>query len=385
MELSFNNNWKVFDPDKQILTNTTNGLLTSGIIQFAIPIDATNDNSRLPSGQHWIKASVPENPDAISRLIDVRAQAVLAEFQDEGNDPDHLGEPLTSETISKLKRSNSAIDEVIQPYASFGGKMEEQQSAFYTRTSERLRHKQRAITIWDYERIVLQKFPSVYKVKCINHTRFEGNLTNYSEIAPGHVTCIVVSNVQNQNAIDKLRPMTSLDTLTKISDYLQAIISESVELHVWNPLYEEIKADFNVQFRSADTGFYIEKLNQDIKEFLAPWSSKCGADITFGGRIHKSMILNFVEERSYVDYVTCFKMYHKVEDSTEVNPNEDVDEVEATTAVSILGSAETHIITPIPFGSEGCDCDENEIQSTSELASADDCGCQQEITSLPGE
>ncbi|MDR8390611.1 baseplate J/gp47 family protein [Aliifodinibius sp. S!AR15-10] len=380
-----NNEWKPFDKDKEILINTTNGLLTSGIIQFAIPKDATSNNTRLPSGQHWLKASVPNNADAICRLIDVQAQAVLAEFEDQGNDPDHLENPLEAETISKLQRSNSAIDSVIQPYASFGGKMEEQQSAFYTRTSERLRHKQRAIAIWDYEHLVLQQFPSVYKVKCINHTRFEGNLSDYSEIAPGHVTCIVVSNVQNQNAVDKLRPMTSLDTLTQIDEYLQTIISESVELHVKNPIYEEIQVEFNVQFRFADTGFYLQKLNEDIKEFLAPWSSDCGADISFGGRIHKSMILNFVEERSYVDYVTCFKMYHKVEGSSDIDPNEDVDEAEATTAVSILGSVENHDITAIAFGSEECDCEDNEIKSTDEWASADDCGCQEEITSLPGE
>jgi len=377
--------WKAFDKDKQILFNTTNGLLTSGIIQFAIPEDATSDNTRMPAGQHWIKASVPNNSDAICRLIDVRAQAVLAEFTDQGNDPQHLQNPLAAESVGKLQKSDSSIDKVIQPYASFGGEMEEKQSAFYTRTSERLRHKQRAISIWDYEHIILQQFPSVYKVKCINHTRFEGDLVNYSEIAPGHVTCIVVSNVQNQNAVDKLQPMTSLDTLTRIDEYLQNIISESVELYIKNPLYESIRAEFNVLFRFADTGFYLKKLNQDIREFLAPWSSDCGADITFGGRIHKSMILNFVEERSYVDYVTCFKMYHIVPTDPDNNPSDDVDEAEASTAVSILGSVEEHTIHAIEFGSEECDCKNNEIKSTSELTSADDCGCQQEITSLPGE
>ncbi|SHF18527.1 Baseplate J-like protein [Fodinibius roseus] len=375
------NEWKPFN-EKSILFDTTNDLLTSGIIRFAVPKDATDGNSRLPVGTHWIKASVATNSDAVCRLIDVQAQAVLARFEDRDNDPDHLGDPLEAESIDKLLRSDSAIDSVIQPYASFGGKMKEQQSAFYTRTSERLRHKQRAITIWDYEHIILQQFPSVYKVKCVNHTRFEGNLTDYSEVAPGHVTCIVVSNVQNKNAVDPLRPMTSLNILDEIDRYLQTIISGSVELHVKNPIYEEIQVDFSVKFRSPDTGFYEQKLQEDLKEYLAPWSSDCGADISFAGRIHKSMILNFVEERPYVDYVSCFRMYHIVPTDPDNNPNKDREEVRSTTAVSILGSAENHLINPIEFSSEDCDCEENVIKSTQERASSDDCPCQEEITSL---
>ncbi|SMO71813.1 baseplate J/gp47 family protein [Fodinibius sediminis] len=379
-----NNEWRTFD-QKSILFNTTNDLLTSGIIRFAFPKDATDENNRLPAGKHWVKASVEANSDAVCRLIDVRAQAVLARFEDRGNDPDHLKDPLEAETINKLLRSDSAIDSVMQPYASFGGKVKEQQSAFYTRTSERLRHKQRAIAIWDYEHIILQRFPSVYKVKCINHTRFGGNLTDYSEMAPGHVTCIVVSNVQNKNAVDPLRPMTSLNILDEIDRYLQTIISESVDLHVKNPIYEEVMADFSVKFRSPDTGFYKQKLQEDLKEYLAPWSSDCGTDISFSGRIHKSMILNFVEERPYVDYVSCFKMYHIVPTDPENNSSKDVEEIRATTAVSILGSAESHKINVIDFSSEDCDCEDNVIKSSEEWISADDCPCQEEITSLSEE
>jgi hypothetical protein len=55
------------------------------------------------------------------------------------------------------------------PFPSFGGRETEDSSQFYKRVSERLRHKERAITIFDYERLVLESFPSIYKVKCVNH------------------------------------------------------------------------------------------------------------------------------------------------------------------------------------------------------------------------
>jgi diaminopimelate epimerase len=52
-----------------------------------------------------------------------------------------------------------------------------------------LRHKNRAITIWDYEHIILQKFPEIHKVKCLNHSKTE--IKNDKEVnsflSPGNV------------------------------------------------------------------------------------------------------------------------------------------------------------------------------------------------------
>ncbi len=419
------NKWESFD-DKTILSDTTNDLLTSGIISFSIPEEASKDNTILPSGLYWFKAAVTQFADAISKLIDIKAQAVLVKFSNNNNDPDHLRVALKDGSISKLLVSDSAIDKVEQPYASFGGEVMEESRDYYTRVSERLRHKRRAITIWDYEHLILQQFPSVYKVKCINHTRYIGTLDNYSEMQPGHVTLIVVSNVQNKNAVDPLRPTTSLSMLDNIESYINALNPICAELHVKNPFYEEVSVSFKVKFLADDFGYYRNKLEQEIKEFLSPWASGCSTDITFGGKIHKSVILNFVEERSYVDYVSCFKMYHTVPSDNVVdssiivridkfvkwnfskkiskidftslqrtsrkvlkNPNKisnkDIDEAIATTAISILGSGDTHTIENIDETKEGCDCPENEIISTNQIASADDCPCHEEITSLDSE
>ncbi|MEX2566041.1 MAG: baseplate J/gp47 family protein [Cyclobacteriaceae bacterium] len=376
-----NNEWVPLD-EKAVLSDSTNDLLTSGILQLALPEEATKDNTLLPSPFYWIRATVTEQSDAISKLIDIRAQAVMVKFKDQNNDPDHLRIALSAGSISKLEKAASAVDKVEQPYASFGGEVREESRDYYTRISERLRHKHRAITIWDNEHMILQQFPSVYKVKCINHTRFEGTLENYSEMAPGHITVVVVSNVQNKNAVDPLRPMTSLATLDKIHSYTDGLNPMSAEIHVKNPIYEEVKVSFKVKFFSSDFGYYRNKLERELKEFLSPWSSGCGTDITFGGKIHRSVILNFVEERSYVDYISCFKMYHIVPLDPEHDPNKDREEAIATTAVSILGSADGHEIMQIDVTKEDCDCPENEVGGPADIASADECPCYPEITSL---
>jgi len=366
------NGWSSLEEGRHILHDSTKGLLQTGIIRFDIPKDASLEHTRLPAGLHWIRASVKVDPDAVCRLIDIRAQALFARFQDQGNDPDHQRQPLPAETIGKLLVSDAAVDKVIQPYASFGGKVKEARPDFYTRTSERLRHKNRAITIWDYERLILNRFPSVYKVKCVNHTRFTGKLKNYSEMAPGHVTLIIISNVQNKNAVDPLRPKASLALLAEIEDYIRAVNPPCIKVHVHNPIYEEVMVDFKVQFRSGvDAGYYRQRLEREIRSFLSPWASDCVADIRFGGRIHKSVALNFVEERSYVDYVSCFRMYHLVDGKK----GSDTDEAVATTGVSILGSTDGHEIRLIGEDEEDCGCKDNEVKSAA-MAPADDCGCQ---------
>jgi hypothetical protein len=326
-----NNQWYAFSIE-DLLSDTTNGLLTTGIVQFAIPEDITNNNTILPAGQYWISASVKEHSSTVSQLFDLKPQAITASFRDQKNDPNHLAQPLAANTISKMLVKAAEIKSVSQPYASFGGKLKEQGKDFYIRVSERLRHKHRAIDIWDYERLVLQHFPSVYKVKCLNHT------SPCSEMTPGHVTIIPISNLRNKNSKNILRPSTSADTLSEIGKYLNDLNPPFVNLHVQNPDYQEIFTKFNVFFyKGIDEGFYLQKLNQDIIQFLTPWAFSDATDISFGGKMHASVIIDFIEELSYVDYLTDFEMYFN-------KGNAPVEEAVATNSRSILVSAKSHCI-----------------------------------------
>jgi len=366
------NNWIDFNR-QDILSDSTNDLLTSGIINFAVPKTASKNNTLLNAGLYWLRASVTNNSAAISRLISVDAQAALAIFEDKGNDPERLRLPLPADKIKKLEESDSGIEKVSQPYSSFGGRIKEQGGDFYTRISERLRHKNRAITIWDYENLILQKFPETYKVKCLNHTQFYGGSANYSELAPGHVSLVVISNVRNKNAVDPLRPKTSKIVLTEIAEYISALNSPGAKLHVQNPVYEEVKVRFKVRFMpGTDTGYFSKELNVSIKAFLSPWAFQGSSDVLFGGKIHKSMILNHVENLSYVDFVTCFEMFHIVPGDPDNNPVKDVNEAIATTSASVIGSADEHEITVLE--TDDCACGDNEVQALASIAPPDTCG-----------
>ena len=367
------NSWIPF-PQQNILSDSTKGMITTGVVQFAIPSDVSNNNTILTNGLYWIKATAEKDSFGIPQLIEIKCQAAKVVFDDNDNDPDYLSKPMAEKTISKLIVADSSIKKIEQPFTSFGGKVKEESNDFYTRISERLRHKNRSITIWDYERIILQNFPSVYKVKCLNHTYFKGTYTSINEAAPGNVSLIIVSNIRNKNAVDPLKPRTSLVTLYDIEAFISSIRSPFISVHVYNPLFEEIKVKFNVQFHQGfDKGIYQVKLEEAIIQHLSPWAFETGSDIVFGGKIHKSVILNFVEEQPYVDYITCFEMFHIVPDDPLNDPTKDIDEAVASTSASVLGSAAEHLISVLE-SEEECDCPDNEIK-TIEIASADDCPC----------
>jgi len=363
-----NNEWKAF-PQLKIISDSTNGLLTSGIITFDISKLATSSNSLFNSALHWLKASVENFSGAICDMIDVKTQAVTAVFQDNGNDPNHLLQSLPANTISELIDSDGAIEKVLQPYASFGGKIKEQSNEYYTRVSERLRHKNRAVNIWDYEHLILEKFASIYKVKCLNHTKYISS-TDIKEIAPGHVSVIAIADLKNKNAVNPLKPKTSLILLTEIEEFIKTINPPCVDLHIKNPLYEEIVVEFNVRFLPGfDNGFYGQKLEEDIKKFLAPWAYDV-TDISFGGKIHKSVLINFVEEQPYVDFVTCFKMDQII--GTKVN--KDIEEAFTTTSASILTSASSHIVHVLE--TDDCECDDNLVKAPfAPVDKSCDCDC----------
>ncbi|MCW9708163.1 baseplate J/gp47 family protein [Fodinibius salsisoli] len=341
--------WKLFEPE-DIVKDETNGLLDSGILRFSIPNDATTDTKILPGNQHWIKAAVSKNAAALCKVIDIKAQALAASFMDQENDPGFLDNALPASTIGKLKVKEAAVKKIEQPYASEGGKVAERDAEYYRRVNERLRHKDRGISVWDYERLILQQFPSVYKAKCINHSTYGltcGGNTMDAEFAPGYVTVIVIPDLRNKNAFNLLEPRVSLNLLEEIKCYLKKKISvfAAQRLKVMNPLFEQVKVSFYVEFISGtDEGFYRKKLLQEITAFLSPWAFQEGEEISFGGSIHKSVILNFIEERSYVDFITDFRMDHYVKGSLKAK---DVNQITASEARSVLASYHKHTINNV--------------------------------------
>ena len=314
-------NWQSLD-SSAIISNNTGNLLKSGILKFNLPKEANTDNALLPAGLIWLRARIHKNYNAVSKVIGIHAQAVLAKFNNNDNDLKHLSNSLPAETISKMVNRIPKVKGLTQPYNSFGGKPQESDEDYYRRISERLRHKNRAVSIWDYEHLVLQNFPEIHKAKCLSHTctKVVGNKRQTKYLAPGSVVVVVIPDIVNKNVFDIYQPRVSKATLSKIQQFLKRHNSKLVQTLVINPEYEEVRIDLKVKFHKGyDSVYYKSVLNDDLTRFLSPWAFDRTAPIRFGQTLHKSVIINYTEQLDYVDFITDVRLFQKTAASGAVS------------------------------------------------------------------
>ncbi|MEM7373503.1 MAG: hypothetical protein AAF587_33055 [Bacteroidota bacterium] len=346
--------WKRFRDDSVILDTTSTdpenktSLLQSGLIIMTTPPDMTprGTTNEAGKGLYWIRATLIEEfvegelerrVIALPSIQRISAQAGVATFAPQDNDLSHVENGLAAEQISKLLRPVQTVRSVQQPMKSVGGRLPEDKLTYYRRVSERLRHKDRAINIWDYERLILEADPEVLHAKAISHT------SKGCEIEPGRVLVAVFPNLKKRPDITPLTPRFSTGKLEALEDVLRErsnlFLYCKENIQVVNPLYEPIQVKACVRFRSGFSGaFYAQQLNQELHAFLAPWTLNQEIPLEFSGRVHRSSILNFMEERPYVDVVSHVEICHFL-----LNPETSLPE--SVTGYDIQGN-------PLPVRSE---------------------------------
>lgn len=363
--------WK--NLDKSLLADTTANLLKSGIVTFSVPVDAVVNSSEFPEGFIWLMAAIEPDmlapiqtaSEGLPKIIGVYTNAVKATFTNNANDPEHLAAALPANTISKFFDSDAAVKKLTQPFASFGGKKIEEGAKFYTRLSERLRHKNRAITIWDYERLVLNQFQEVYMVKCLNHTGYETNCSTatkkYKENISGHVMLVPVPFITNLQTGNIYQPTLSAAKLTDIKNfihgadnagtcnkYIKALHCQLATLLVENPKYETIKVSCRIKVKQClDANFYKAQLGEDLHLFLSPWIKGDEEKMKFGGRLHVSQAVYFIEQLHYIDYLDNITIEQK--DETGILNAAEPTLAAATTSKSVLTSVGNDPVTHTPL------------------------------------
>lgn len=380
--LDANDDWRPLAPSA-ILIDDTQGFQKPGVVALSLPGQASLVHGTMPAGLLWLRASIQKPPDSAARTLSLRTQAALAKFEPGAlalaSFDDHLVAGLPAGSITKLATPNAGIRRVDQPDPSFGGRGQEDETAFVQRASERLRHRNRAVTAWDFERLVLENFPEVFKLKCLPHTDDAGVLR------AGHAVLVVVPNLRSGGSADPLEPRAGEVLLAQIRDYLAGLANPFATLHVIRPVFERLRVEAKVVFtRGRDPGYYAGVLNDDLCRFLSPWAYQDGVDILFGARIYRSEILAFIEGRDYVDHLVGLRLFHHfggvkqeglgwmrvgIDFIVFARPEPSllgmaigddfivgrpVEFAQTTQAHAILVSHPQHLITPVAAGAEIC-------------------------------
>jgi hypothetical protein len=290
--------------------------------------------------------AIPNHSNSVCDTIAIHAQAVAATFANRNNALDHLSRPLPAKRITDLAKREPRILGVRQPYTSFAGDTEESDEQFYVRVCERLRHKQRAVTLWDYEHLVLERFPQIYKVKCLT----ADPLAHPDD--PGRVEIVVVPDIRNRSPFDPFEPKAAADLIADIEAFLKDKTAPFATVKVRNAHYLPVKLRLAVRFhRGKDEGFYKKLLNEELNRFLSPWAYEEGADLVFGGKIYANSIVNFVDQRPYVDFVAELRFFISEDGKTfRLVPLRESEGyyVAARRPDSVLVAAREHVIDLIP-------------------------------------
>ncbi|MCP3166778.1 baseplate J/gp47 family protein [Myxococcus qinghaiensis] len=298
--------WSALAPS-QVLFDSTGGFQGTGILALSLPAFSSEESTLMPSGGEesefqWVRASVSDDAEAFPRTLDIIPHALLATRQEPGVD---VETPVPAGSITLSVQELPDIGGISQPMPSFGGRPPETPRTFEARASERLRHKERAVLAWDYERLVLERFPSIWKVKALpGHAPLQSGV-------PGAVLVVVVPGRDGTTSADSTVPQVTSDTLERIQGYLQERASPFARIRVVNPIYVRVTVKALVDFRvGEDVGASIDRLDRELVEHLSPWYQDASRATRQGQYASEADISDFIQTRPYVQALLSLELGH---------------------------------------------------------------------------
>lgn len=287
---------------KEIIADSTQRFMKAGIITLDIPADISQENTVLPGGLCWLRVSSDRELEKYCSLYSIHTQALKASRYLQEDAVLSGAIRLPAGAVSQLRKSIPGIGGVKQIQPSFGGRLAEDRGHLRIRISERLRHKQRALLPADYESLILEQFPQIYKVKC-----FPGMSPDFvaeQRFNPGHLLIAVVPYL-SENVISAHKPLLSGHLINDVKDFIGRYAPSFATVHVINPVYEVIQVRCTVKLKNPLlAGMYSARLNQAISDFLSPWNETLGYTRHFGWVVSKHDIESFIQNLDYIDRVT---------------------------------------------------------------------------------
>ncbi|NIM13504.1 MAG: putative baseplate assembly protein [Candidatus Aminicenantes bacterium] len=169
--------------------------------------------------------------------------------------------------IKDLKTSLPFLDKAYNPIPARGGTDTETVERALERGPYLLKHRNRAVTAEDFEKLAYQASGSggIARVKCLP------NVNNQRRFEPGWVTVIIIPQSQEP------KPRLSLQLKRQVENYLEAravnVLAEENHILVTDPIYVELSVFAHLAAVSTDAIPLVENASYSrLKEFLNPLS-----------------------------------------------------------------------------------------------------------------
>ncbi len=244
-------------PGNSVLAEETAGLTQSGFIEISLP-EKISDSHLDSQGRMWLCAAVTGDVSSCLAMRSIRTNCIrLTALNGDGT-------PLPAGTIQGTSEPDERIAGIIQPLPGFGGKPAETETGATAHQSSRISNRHRAITIKDYEQLVMEHFPEIDKAQCITVPQKE----SISEI------CLVVFS----RAEDNRYCLSPAWKLAEIQRLIRQYAPPFVPLRVINPVYEQVKIHCKAILHDSvqDEGKALRQLTVLAQNYIAPWYRKGG-------------------------------------------------------------------------------------------------------------
>jgi predicted phage baseplate assembly protein len=219
---------------------------------------------------------------------------------------------LPAYEVKELKTSLPFLDKAFNPLAAGAGTDTETIEQLMVRGPYLVKHRNRAVTVEDFEKLAFRCSPGIARVKCL------ANMNERREPQNGSVTVIVIPQTEEE------KPMLSLLLQQKVEQCLQAhaafTLVEPGHLKVIGPIYVEVSLEAAV----AATSVHVVPLVENdcisrLKEFLNPLTGGYEQEGWEFGKIPCfSDFYALLEKIDGVDHVETFSVKLRLEEDPPI-------------------------------------------------------------------
>jgi hypothetical protein len=202
------------------------------------------------------------------------------------------------DTLVQLKTTVPYVRSVTNKQPSSGGADSETLPAMLERAPRSFRHRSRAVTVEDYEDLARLASPDVARSRCVPLVNLVLD-PDAKQTRPGTVSVLVVPNDLSS------KPCPSQSLRARVSEYIQARQSATVQLIVTSPEYVELNVAAEIGIRTLDGVTELESaIRKRLHDFMHPLFGgfdRKGWD--FGRHAHRSDLLSLLSSIPGVDHI----------------------------------------------------------------------------------
>lgn len=202
-------------------------------------------------------------------------------------------------TIVQLKTTVPYVEKVVNLEPASGGADAESLERLRDRMPKTIRHRDRAVTLEDYEDLAMLASPAVARAKCVPLSNLQRDPFDLALNQTGTVSVIIVPRSPDP------KPLPSLELIDRIQTYLDTHSAPTASVFVVGPLYIQVRLTLTLALKQLEGASAIEQtVSQRLTQFLHPLTGGFDGDgWAFGRAPHKSDFYRLLESIPGIDHV----------------------------------------------------------------------------------